>query len=40
MNTKYVFITGGVVCGCKVKVHLFLSDDITADNVAEKLKEL
>lgn len=27
----------GAACGCKVKVHLFMSDDISAENVASKL---
>lgn len=31
------FVHAGAACGCKVKVHLFLSDDISAENVASKL---
>ena len=32
------FVHAGAACGCKVKVHSILSDNVTAENVAEKLK--
>ena len=32
------FVHAGAACGCKVKVHSLLSDDITAENVAAKLE--
>ena len=32
------FVHAGAACDCKVNVHSLLSDDITTDNVAEKLK--
>ena len=36
-SIQEAFVHAGAACRCKVKVHLFLSDDITADNVAGKL---
>lgn len=36
-SIQEAFVHAGAACHCKVKVHSILSDDITAENVAEKL---